>query len=515
MWMRDAARKEKLPTIAQLDSARYFPYRYGQALWAYLAGRFGDQVVGQGPAGDRGPQSNDAETILKAVLGVDDEDALQGLARRAARGRRAADRRPQGSGPAVRPPPLVTEDKAGRRAQRRARAQPRRLAAGLPVRARPVLDRAVRGRRAAPATSRGGCRARPWIPTWRACSSSTPPARGTATASGSRWARSARAARCSSSWTRAAGERVREVPFPTLGEIHDPELLAGRQAGRVLRPGRRVQRPLRLRPRSRSAAAADQRRLRRPAAGLVAGRDAGSPSSPIASRPTSRRSHTGNYRLALLDVASGDIRALPAFTGAKNINPQWTRSRRRPLLPVRRQRRHQRLPAWTIADGALFQLTDLITGVSGITALSPALTVAARADRLAFSVYESEKLRDLRHRGRRAPGRLARHDGGGPERGPDPGREGRRRGPRRAGRIPRAAWPTRPTSRRSPTRPSSASTTSASPPSGPASGRTAASFGGGVAMSFSDMLGEHSLQHDPPGRQRGRLHRRRRPRSRT
>ena len=65
MWMRDAAREEKLPTIRDLGSARYFPYRYGQALWAYLAGRFGDEVVGEALR-KVGPRSNDAETILKA-----------------------------------------------------------------------------------------------------------------------------------------------------------------------------------------------------------------------------------------------------------------------------------------------------------------------------------------------------------------------------------------------------------------------------------------------------------------
>src|SRR4051812_18371012 len=31
MWMREAARREKLPTVDQLDNPRYFPYRYGQA----------------------------------------------------------------------------------------------------------------------------------------------------------------------------------------------------------------------------------------------------------------------------------------------------------------------------------------------------------------------------------------------------------------------------------------------------------------------------------------------------
>ncbi|OVE79741.1 hypothetical protein BVY01_01625, partial [bacterium I07] len=45
MSMRDAASRDKFPTIKQLASPRYCPYRYGQALWSYLAGRYGDQVV--------------------------------------------------------------------------------------------------------------------------------------------------------------------------------------------------------------------------------------------------------------------------------------------------------------------------------------------------------------------------------------------------------------------------------------------------------------------------------------
>ena len=44
MWMRDAARG-KLPGINRLDNGRYFPYRWGQALWAYIAGRWGDDAV--------------------------------------------------------------------------------------------------------------------------------------------------------------------------------------------------------------------------------------------------------------------------------------------------------------------------------------------------------------------------------------------------------------------------------------------------------------------------------------
>ncbi|AHG89642.1 surface antigen (D15) [Gemmatirosa kalamazoonensis] len=46
MWLRDAARRNDVPTIKQLtNDPRYFPYRYGQALWAYVGGRYGDQAV--------------------------------------------------------------------------------------------------------------------------------------------------------------------------------------------------------------------------------------------------------------------------------------------------------------------------------------------------------------------------------------------------------------------------------------------------------------------------------------
>ena len=46
MWLRDAAEREKLPTIHQLNTdSRFFPYRYGQALWAYVGGRWGDRAV--------------------------------------------------------------------------------------------------------------------------------------------------------------------------------------------------------------------------------------------------------------------------------------------------------------------------------------------------------------------------------------------------------------------------------------------------------------------------------------
>ena len=58
MWLRDAARPldeadpkakkgrvDSLPAIKELDNGKYFPYRWGQAFWAYVGGRCGDGVI--------------------------------------------------------------------------------------------------------------------------------------------------------------------------------------------------------------------------------------------------------------------------------------------------------------------------------------------------------------------------------------------------------------------------------------------------------------------------------------
>jgi len=45
MWLRDAALREKLPSLKALDDPKYFPYRWGQAFWAYIGGRYGDHAI--------------------------------------------------------------------------------------------------------------------------------------------------------------------------------------------------------------------------------------------------------------------------------------------------------------------------------------------------------------------------------------------------------------------------------------------------------------------------------------
>ncbi|MBP1595764.1 MAG: peptidase dipeptidylpeptidase domain protein [Acidobacteria bacterium] len=72
MWMRDAAIRESLPSIRRLDNPRYFPYRYGHAFWAYVAGEWGDAATGRMlmAAG----RSGDPEDAIQAVLGITSDD---------------------------------------------------------------------------------------------------------------------------------------------------------------------------------------------------------------------------------------------------------------------------------------------------------------------------------------------------------------------------------------------------------------------------------------------------------
>ena len=76
MWLRDAVRRDgrdsktdsRLPTVADLDNPKYFPYRWGQAFWAYVGGKWGDGVIGEmlQIAGATG----DPEVAMKRMLGV-------------------------------------------------------------------------------------------------------------------------------------------------------------------------------------------------------------------------------------------------------------------------------------------------------------------------------------------------------------------------------------------------------------------------------------------------------------
>ena len=54
-----------------LDRSRYFPYRYGQALWAYIGGKYGDRAVGTLLRASIG--RGGVESAFEQILGVDEK----------------------------------------------------------------------------------------------------------------------------------------------------------------------------------------------------------------------------------------------------------------------------------------------------------------------------------------------------------------------------------------------------------------------------------------------------------
>ncbi len=46
MWLRDALLRDDFPTLRQMTrETRFFPYRFGQAFWTYVGGTYGDEAV--------------------------------------------------------------------------------------------------------------------------------------------------------------------------------------------------------------------------------------------------------------------------------------------------------------------------------------------------------------------------------------------------------------------------------------------------------------------------------------
>src|SRR2546422_8380639 len=95
----------------------------------------------------------------------------------------------------------------------------------------------------------------------------------------------------------------------------------------------------------------------------------------------------GNLRIALLHLDNGSIDILRHMDQGKNINPVWAPDGRS-LAFVSDRNGISNIFLYDLSDGNIYQLTDVFTGVSGITALSPCLSWAHEADRLAFAYYE-------------------------------------------------------------------------------------------------------------------------------
>jgi Tol biopolymer transport system component len=95
----------------------------------------------------------------------------------------------------------------------------------------------------------------------------------------------------------------------------------------------------------------------------------------------------GRPGLALLDVRSGDITEFRVAPGAAAHSPQWSADDQE-LYFVGDPHGTMNVFRACIDESAIHQLTNVDTGISGITPTSPALSLSANGSTLAFTVYE-------------------------------------------------------------------------------------------------------------------------------
>jgi Tol biopolymer transport system component len=383
MWMRDAARREKLPTIRQLSDPKYFPYRYGQALWSYIAGRWGDEVVAD--ALRAAARQSDPERILESVTGLDHKELSKQwhtAVRDAYRPVFEAKREPAAFGR------LVLDEK---------NAGDLNVAPALSPDGKQVIffsEKDVFSINLYLADADTGQVRRKLIET-----SSDPHfdslqfinSSGDWDATGRRFVLGGitKGKAVLVILNPATGKREREIPFADIGEIYDPTWSPDGQSiafsaivGGVTdlyvydlhsKKSRRLT----------NDAFADLQPAWSPDGKTIA----------FVSDRFSSRLETlavGNYRLAAVDAVSGEVRPLPSFEVGKNIDPEWSADGRA-LYFVSDRNGISNVYRLDVASGERTQVTDMVTGVSGITALSPSISVGR--NRLVFSAYEEDKHR--------------------------------------------------------------------------------------------------------------------------
>jgi len=402
MWMREAVRAKRLPTIRQLASPRYFPYRYGQAFWAYLAGRWGDHVPGD--VLRRSSETGAVLPVMRTMLGNPDslaaswkkatEEAYAPLAdstRAAVDYGRAVVAPDQGGGKERKE---STEDRGGEGGRRRGRLN---LAPAL----------SPDGTRLVFLSERGGVS----IDMFLADAVTGEVQRKIVSTTLDPHFESLQFANSAGAWHPdgrrfifAGVSRGRPVLFVLdveRGKIEREFTVS--QVQQVFHPswspdGTRLVFSALVGGLSDlfilDLASGDVRRLTHDAFADL--QPAWSPDGNNIALVTDRFTTDlatlahGAYRLALIDPVSGDFRALPSFPGSKHINPQWGPDGTS-LYFLSDRNGITNIYRLTMATQEIRQLTNLYTGVGGLTALSPALAVAQRSPRLVFSAYGSER----------------------------------------------------------------------------------------------------------------------------
>lgn len=383
MWIRDAARKEKLPRVKDLNNPKFFPYRWGQALWSFIAGKYGDAAVAD-MLRAVGPRSNDPEVIIQEKLGITEEQlskdwhaAIRAATTIAFTGRKlpgdygAALVTKKGEGGGLNVAPALSAD-GGQLAflsERDLFSIDLFLADANSGRVVRALSRTAKD---------------PHLESIQFIQSS-----GSFDPSGERVALGAvaKGRPVLVIVDVRTGKRVREIPFPApFGEIMTPAFAPDglRVAFSALVNGFTDLFVYDLKANTLKRLTEDPYADLQPAWAKD-----GRTLAFVSDRFSSHLDLVamGNYRLAAVDAAGGPVRPLPSFMNGKNINPQWGEDGVSLyfLSDVTGATNVYRLDT---RASRVYQVTDLLTGVSGITALSPALSVAQNASKLAVTVYD-------------------------------------------------------------------------------------------------------------------------------
>jgi len=381
MWLRDAVREDALPAIDDLDDPEYFPYRWGQAFWAYVAGRWGDGVIRQMLS--TGGAAGDYEIAIERVLGLSVAElsaawheairtayvpVVQGTTPPNEVGRRVL-ARSEGLGGDLNVSPAISPDG--------------RWIAFLSERSLFSVDLFLADADTGEVVHRLTSTASdPHLASlqfihsagaWSADSSRI----AIATISGGDPALAI--------FTAEDGDRERTIEIGGLDEIFNPTwspdgtsiAFTGMSRGLtdlyVYNLGSGDLKPLTNDP-------------------FTDLQPAWSPDGRYIAFATDRYSsrldmlEIGDFRLALVDPTTGTVTQVSAFTNGKNINPQWAPDSQSLYFIADRDGISNIYRA--TLNGVVTQITSVSTGVTGITATSPALSVASKSGLAAFSVYD-------------------------------------------------------------------------------------------------------------------------------
>ncbi|MBN2613078.1 MAG: PD40 domain-containing protein [Bacteroidales bacterium] len=95
------------------------------------------------------------------------------------------------------------------------------------------------------------------------------------------------------------------------------------------------------------------------------------------------------FDIARLNLKTGETEVFDIFPGAGNLNPVFSNNGES-IFFISDRDGFRNLYRYSISDTKVYRLTDYLTGISGITLLSPAISIS-KQDELVYSYYKNHK----------------------------------------------------------------------------------------------------------------------------